>query len=89
MNKKELVKVISDKMGETQTSAEKFVNAFIDGVKAGIKKDGHVQLVGFGSFQMKKRAARRGRNPQTGEVMQIKATKTVTFKAGKNVKDEL
>ena len=89
MNKKELVMVVAEKCGATQTQAEKYVNAFMDGVKTGIKKDGHVQLVGFGSFQMRKRAARRGRNPQTGEIMQIKAAKTVTFKCGKTVKDEL
>lgn len=89
MNKKELVRVVAEALEATQTQAEKYVNTFIDGVKMGIKKEGHVQLVGFGSFQLRKRAARKGRNPQTGEVMQIKASKTVTFKAGKTLKTEL
>lgn len=89
MNKKDLIRVCAEQLGATQAQAEKYVNAIIDGIKTGIKKEGHVQLVGFGSFQVRKRAARRGRNPQTGEVMQIKATKTVTFKAGKTVKGEL
>ena len=89
MNKKDLIRVVAEGLGATQSQAEKHVNSIIDGIKMGIKKEGHVQLVGFGSFHMRKRAARRGRNPQTGEVMQIKATKTVTFKAGKTMKGEL
>jgi DNA-binding protein HU-beta len=89
MNKKDLVRTVAGEMGATHTEAEKYVNAVIDGIKTGIKKHGDVQLVGFGSFHVRKRAARRGRNPQTGEVMQIKATKTVAFKAGKVLKKEL
>lgn len=89
MNKKDLITKVAEALESTQTQAEKYVNAFIDGVKAGVKKDGQVQLVGFGSFQLRKRAARKGRNPQTGEAMQIKASKTVTFKCAKTVKDTL
>ncbi len=86
MNKKELIRIVADEMGETQTMAEKHVNAVIDGIKKGVKKSKHVQLVGFGSFHLRERAARKGRNPQTGETMQIKASKTVGFKAGKPLK---
>jgi DNA-binding protein HU-beta len=89
VNKKQLIQVVADKMASTQSAAERYVNAFVDGVKKGIMKDGHVQLVGFGAFQMKKRAPRRGRNPQTGELMQIKGGKTVTFRCGKPTKGEL
>ena len=81
--------MVAESIGATQTAAEKYVNAFIEGVKKGIKKDGHVQLVGFGSFHLRKRAARKGRNPQTGETITIKAGKTVGFKCGKTVKAEL
>ncbi len=89
MNKKDLIRNLSETLGDTQAQAERYVNAIIDGVKAGIKKEGNVQLVGFGSFQVRKRAPRRGRNPQTGEVMQIKGGKTVTFRPGKGFKAEL
>lgn len=89
MNKKDLIRSLSETLGDTQAQAERYVNAIIDGVKAGIKKEGNVQLVGFGSFQVRKRAPRRGRNPQTGEVMQIKGGKTVTFRPGKGFKAEL
>ena len=83
MNKKDLVNKVAETLESTYTQAEKYVNAFIDGIKTGVKKDGQVQLVGFGSFQLRKRAARKGRNPQTGETMQIKASKTVSFKIGR------
>ncbi len=89
MNKKELVRVVAEDMGATYTEAERYVNAVIDGVKKGIKKEGRVQLVGFGSFHVRKRGARRGRNPQTGEIIEIKPSKTVAFKAGRGVKGEL
>jgi len=86
VNKRELIRNVADKLHATQTEAEKYVDAVVDGIRMAIKKEGHVQLVGFGSFHLRKRAARRGRNPQTGEPMQIKATKTVAFKAGKALK---
>jgi nucleoid DNA-binding protein len=89
MNKKDLIRIVADELHATQAQAEGYVNSFIEGIKKGIKKEERVQLVGFGSFHLRKRAARRGRNPQTGEVMQIKATKTVTFKPGKTLKHEI
>ncbi len=71
---------------ETKAAAERAVNAVIDAIEDGLKKDGLVQLIGFGTFQVKERSARKGRNPKTGEEIKIKATKTVSFKAGAALK---
>lgn len=71
---------------ETKASAERAINAVIDAIEDGLKKDGLVQLIGFGTFQVKERSARKGRNPKTGEEIKIKATKTVSFKAGAALK---
>jgi DNA-binding protein HU-beta len=90
MNKQELIEaVLADKNAgyETKAAAERAVNAVIEGISTGIKKDGHVQLIGFGTFQVRNRAARKGRNPATGEEIKIKATKTVAFKAGNTLKE--
>ena len=89
MNKTELVAAIADEAGLSKKDAEKAVNAFVDVVKAQLKKDDKVQLVGFGTFEVTKRAARKGRNPQTGDEMKIKASKAPKFKAGKAFKDLL
>ncbi len=89
MHKQELVDVIlsnKDAGIESKAAAERAVNAVIDGITAGIKKDGTVQLMGFGTFTVKSRAARKGRNPQTGEAIKIKASKTVGFKPGTALK---
>jgi len=88
MNKAELVEMIQGEF-ESKAKTERAVNAVIDAVKDGIKKDGKVQLVGFGTFTVKKRKARTGRNPQTGEQIKIKASKTIGFKPGKTLKDSL
>jgi DNA-binding protein HU-beta len=88
MNKAELVDMIQGEF-ESKAKAEKAVNAVIDAIKDGIKKDAKVQLVGFGTFTVKKRKARTGRNPQTGEQIKIKASKTIGFKPGKTLKDSL
>ncbi len=88
MNKAELVDAIQGEF-DSKAKAEKAVNAVIDAVKAGIKKDKKVQLVGFGTFTLKQRKARTGRNPQTGEQIKIKASKTIGFKPGKTLKDSL
>ena len=88
MNKTELVAAIADQAGLSKKDAEKALNAFTDTVKKELKKkDGKVQLVGFGTFDVTKRAAREGRNPQTGKTMKIKASKAPKFKAGKALKD--
>ncbi len=87
MNKTELVAAIADKAGLTKKDAEAAVKAFTDVVSAQLKKGDKVQLVGFGTFEVSKRAAREGRNPQTGAVMKIPASKAPKFKAGKALKD--
>lgn len=87
MNKTELVAAIADKAGIKKTDAEKALKAFTDTVTKQLKKGDKVQLVGFGTFEVTKRAAREGRNPQTGAVMKIAASKAPKFKAGKALKD--
>ncbi len=87
MNKAELIAAIAAKTGATKKSAEEAVNAFIDVVTETLKKGDKVQLVGFGSFEVIKRAARKGRNPQTKEEIKIPASKAPKFKAGKALKD--
>ncbi len=89
MNKQELIQEVlgnADAGIETKAAAERAVNAVIDAIEAGLKKDGVVQLIGFGTFQVKERSARKGRNPKTGEEIKIKATKTVSFKVGAALK---
>ena len=87
MNKSDLIAAIAAKTGETKKSAEATVNAFVDVVTASLVKGDKVQLVGFGSFEVRKRAARKGRNPQTKEEIKIPASKAPVFKAGKALKD--
>lgn len=90
MNKQELIEAIlaNKEAGiESKAAAGRALDAVLDGISAGIKKDGLVQLIGFGTFQVKKREARTGRNPQTGETIKIKASKTVGFKAGAALKE--
>ena len=87
MNKAELVAAIAAKTGETKKGAEEAVNAFVDVVTKALVKGDKVQLVGFGSFEVRKRAARKGRNPQTKEEIKIPASKAPVFKAGKGLKD--
>ena len=87
MNKAELVAAMATKTGATKKSAEESLNALVDVISAALKKDDKVQLVGFGSFEVRKRAARKGRNPQTKEEIKIPASKAPVFKAGKALKD--
>lgn len=92
MNKAQLIEAVAaskDAGLETKAAAERAVNAVIEGIKAGVKKYGKVQLVGFGSFNVRTRKARTGRNPQTGETIKIKESKTVSFAAGQGFKNEL
>ncbi len=89
MNKTDLVAAIADKAGLTKKDAESVVNAFTDTITKELKKGGKVSLVGFGTFEVTKRSARTGRNPQTGETMKIAASKAPRFKAGKAFKDAL
>ncbi len=87
MNKTELIAAIAAKTGETKKDAEATLNAFVNVVSETLAKGDKVQLVGFGSFEVRKRAARKGRNPQTKEEIKIPASKAPVFKAGKALKD--
>lgn len=87
MNKAELVAAMADQAGLSKKDAENALKAFTDVVSDELKKGGKIQLVGFGTFEVSERAAREGRNPQTGEVMPIPASKAPKFKAGKALKD--
>ncbi|HIZ65242.1 MAG TPA: HU family DNA-binding protein [Candidatus Blautia pullicola] len=87
MNRTELVAAMAEKTQLSKKDAEAALKAFIDVVSEEMKKGEKVQLVGFGTFEVSERAAREGRNPQTGETMTIAASKTPKFKAGKALKD--
>ncbi|MEA2065289.1 MAG: HU family DNA-binding protein [Patescibacteria group bacterium] len=89
MSKSELISVLSDKADVSKKDAETLLNAFIATVTDTLKKGGEVVLTSFGTFSIKKRAARMGRNPQTGESIKIKAAKVPKFKAGKNLKESV
>ncbi len=87
MNKSELIAAMAAKTGATKKDAEASVNAFVDIITETLTKGDKVQLVGFGSFEVRKRAARKGRNPQTKEEIKIPASKAPVFKAGKALKE--
>ena len=89
MNKAELIAKIADDAGITKTKANATIDAFIDAVTKTLKKGDKVTLVGFGTFSVSKRAARNGRNPQTGAVIKIKAKKVAKFKAGKELASKM
>ncbi len=87
MNKSELIDAMAKESGLSKKDSEKALKAFTDTVTATLKKKDKVQLVGFGTFETKSRAARTGRNPQTGREIKIKASTAPVFKAGKALKD--
>ena len=87
MNKTELVAAVAEQADISKKDAEKVLKAFVDVVTEEMKKGEKVQLVGFGTFEVSERAAREGRNPQTGKTMKIAACKAPKFKAGKALKD--
>lgn len=89
MNKAELIARVSEDAGITKTQANAALDSFIDAVTKTLKSGGKVTLVGFGTFSVSKRAARNGRNPQTGAVIKIKARKVAKFKAGKELAAKL
>lgn len=88
MNKTELIEEIQKNLGKetSKAAAERALDAVLEGIKKGVKKDKNVQLIGFGTFSVGKRAARTGINPRTREKIKIKASKTVKFKAGAGLK---
>ena len=88
MNKAELVAQVAEKTNSTKKDAEAAINAFLSTVETALVKGEKVQLIGFGTFETKKRKAREGRNPRKpGETIKIPASKAPTFKAGKALKD--
>ena len=89
MNKGDLVEAVAKDLKETKAASERAVSAVLKNIEKGLKKDKKVQLVGFGTFDVRKRKARKGRNPRTGETITIKARKSVGFKAGQALKDSI
>ncbi len=87
MNKAELIAAVAEKAGLSKKDSEAAVNAALDAITAALQEGDKVQLVGFGSFEVKSRAARTGRNPKTKETIEIPASKVPVFKAGKALKD--
>ncbi|MCJ7775757.1 MAG: HU family DNA-binding protein [Desulfobulbaceae bacterium] len=89
MTKSDIISEIANKSNLTKADAEKALNSFVEITKDILKKEGKLALAGFGSFIVSERKERQGRNPQTGETMTIKASKTVRFRAGKALKESL
>ena len=89
MNKSELINALADKTQLSKKNAEKALNAFVDTINGALAKGEKVQLIGFGTFDVKKRPARTARNTRTGAEIKIKASKAPTFKAGKALKDKV
>lgn len=86
MNRKELIDALATKTGSSKADADRSIGALIEIISATLKKGDSVALVGFGTFEVRKRAARAGRNPATGEALKIKASKAPAFKAGTTLK---
>jgi DNA-binding protein HU-beta len=89
VNKAELIQAVAAKAKSSKAAVENIVNAFTGTVASALKRKEKVTLVGFGTFGLSSRAARMGRNPQTGEQIKIKASKNVKFKAGKELKNQV
>ena len=89
MNKSELIRVVAEKTGLTKKDTEKVVKAVFDGIGEALAKGEKVQVIGFGTFDVRSRKAREGRNPATGTTIQIPAVNVPVFKAGKALKDNI
>lgn len=87
MNKTELVASVAEKAGMTKKDAEKVINAVFSSIEEALANNDKVQIIGFGTFEVKTREERKGRNPQTGKEITIPASKSPVFKAGKGLKD--
>ncbi len=87
MNKQELIDFVAKQADLPKTKAQSAIEAIFDGIKSTLKKGGEVRLVGFGTFSVAQRAATTGRNPRTGEAINIPASKQPKFKAGKELKE--
>lgn len=89
MNKSQLVEHVASELGTSRLRAEGLVNSVLDGITMGLQKEQSVSLVGFGTFSVKNRKARQGRNPKTGEPIQIRARRTVGFRVGRHLKESV
>ena len=89
MNKTELVAALAEKTGVSKKDTDNTINAFTEVIIEALKRDDKVQIPGFGSFEVRERAARTGRNPHTGETIEIAAAKVPAFKPGKALKDAI
>nr|MBV6630899.1 HU family DNA-binding protein [Oceanococcus sp. HetDA_MAG_MS8] len=87
MNKTELIEDVAERAGLSKADAARAVDAVVDSISEALAKDDKVSLIGFGTFMVRERAAREGRNPKSGEIIKIAAGKTPAFKAGKALKD--
>lgn len=87
MNKTELIAAVAESAELSKAAAGKAIDATLDAITNALKSDDKVTLIGFGTFEVRKRAARTGRNPRTGKSIKIKASKSPAFKAGKSLKD--
>lgn len=87
MNKTELVEAVAESTGGSKTDAQRSVDAVLDTITTSLKQGDKVALTGFGTFEVRQRAARTGRNPQTGESIEVKAAKVPAFKAGQGLKN--
>jgi len=89
VNKSELISVVAEKTGMTKKDTEKVVNSVFEGISESLAKGDKVQIIGFGTFEVRERKAREGRNPATGEPITIPAAKVPVFKAGKALKESV
>lgn len=89
MNKSELITVVAEKSGMTKKDSEKAVNAVFEGIREALAQGDKVQLIGFGTFDLRKRNAREGRNPATGDTIQIPEATVPVFKAGKALRESV
>ena len=89
MNKGELVEAVAKEAGISKADSARAIDAVISTISGTLRRGDSVSLIGFGTFQVKKRSARTGRNPRTGETIKIKASKVPSFKAGKGLKDTI
>ena len=89
MNKSDLVANVADELRTSKLQASRILEAVLSSIREGLQKDGSVTITGFGTFEVKERKARVGRNPQTGEPLPIKAGKRVGFRVGKGLKQEI
>ena len=89
MNKSQLVQRVADDLRTSRLGASRLVDAVLEGIQVGLREDGNVTIAGFGTFEVKDRKARAGRNPHTGEPIQIQAGRRVGFRMGKSLRESV